>query len=103
MKYPVGIQFMDYWYGTGTPEFLARMMRQENFNLENLSTRSIAEIKFNTLDTLKSDQDRQIHLRAGTQGGSVGRGGFATNLRVPRCFMWVEQNSVLRQEGKSWL
>ncbi len=48
-------KFMDYWYGTGTPEFLARMMRQENFNLENLSTRSIAEIKFNTLDTLKSN------------------------------------------------
>ena len=48
-------KFRDYWFATGTPSFLAAMMRHENFNLENLSTRAVAEIRFNALDTLKSN------------------------------------------------
>ena len=48
-------KFRDYWFATGTPTFLAAMMRRENFNLENLSTRAVAEIRFNALDTLKSN------------------------------------------------
>ncbi len=48
-------KFKDYWFATGTPTFLAEMLAREKYDLGNLTTRSIAEVRFNTLDTLKSN------------------------------------------------
>lgn len=45
----------DYWFATGTPSFLAAMMRRENFNLENLSARAVAELRLNAPDSLPGD------------------------------------------------
>ena len=48
---------------------------------------------------LEDDENiRELESYALTKEGFTVR-----DFEVPRCFMWVEHNSVLRQEGKSWL
>ena len=47
--------FQDYWFATGTPTFLAEMLARERYDLGHLTSRSIAEARFNTLETLKSN------------------------------------------------
>ncbi len=47
--------FSDYWFGTGTPDFLLRMMRRENFDLENLPNEPVDAAGFDALDTLESN------------------------------------------------
>ncbi|MBO4793024.1 MAG: AAA family ATPase, partial [Deltaproteobacteria bacterium] len=48
-------KFNDYWFGTGTPEFLLKMMRRENFDLENLPNEPVDAAGFDALDTLNSN------------------------------------------------
>ncbi len=47
--------FNDYWFGTGTPDFLLKMMRRENFDLENLPNEPVDAAGFDALDTLESN------------------------------------------------
>ncbi|MBQ6669553.1 MAG: AAA family ATPase [Deltaproteobacteria bacterium] len=48
-------EFNDYWFETGTPDFLVKMLAQENFSLENLPNEPVDATGFDTLDTLNSN------------------------------------------------
>ncbi len=45
-------KFMDYWFGTGTPTFLVKLMVRENVVLENLGDVPVRPSKLNTLEAI---------------------------------------------------
>ena len=48
-------EFNDYWFGTGTPTFLVKMLARENFSLENLPNEPVDAAVLDALDTLDSN------------------------------------------------
>ena len=45
----------DYWFESGTPKFLAKILQRRNFDLENLPDEPIAASRLTALDTLGSN------------------------------------------------
>ena len=45
----------DYWFASGTPDFLANMLKRDNIEVENLTTESISPSRLSALVDLSSD------------------------------------------------
>jgi len=48
-------KFNDYWFATGTPNFLAELVKEENFSLDDIPNTPVEASDFNALDTLESN------------------------------------------------
>ncbi|MBR5950884.1 MAG: AAA family ATPase [Actinomycetaceae bacterium] len=81
----------DYWFTSGTPNFLAHMLRQHNFELEKLPDKSISADRLSALDTLSSNP-LPILYQSGylTLGGKDDMGNYYLrfpNEEVERSFL----------------
>jgi hypothetical protein len=49
------MKFSDYWFETGTPSFLVKLLKQSNYNLNNLQEEQQSADMLNSIDSMSKD------------------------------------------------
>ena len=93
----------DYWFASGTPNFLVHMLRQHNFALDTLPDEPISANRLNALDTLSSNP-LPILYQSGylTLGGADDMGNYYLrfpNEEVERGFLQALVPIYVAKEG----